>query len=55
MEKINADHSLLDYKLAYLAELSGFSSYSKFTTAFKSVLGKTPSQYIEEIRSEISI
>ncbi len=55
LEKINADHSLLDYKLAYLAELSGFSSHSKFTTAFKSVMGKTPSQYIEEIRSEISI
>ncbi len=55
LEKINTDHTLLDYKLAYLAELSGFSSHSKFTTAFKSVMGKTPSQYIEEIRSEVSI
>ncbi len=52
LEQVAIDPALLDYKLAYLAELSGFSSHSKFTTAFKSVIGKTPSQYIDELRKE---
>ncbi|MVZ67046.1 helix-turn-helix domain-containing protein [Sphingobacterium sp. DK4209] len=52
LERIASDPAFLDYKLAYLAELSGFSSHSKFTTAFKSVIGKTPSQYIDELRKE---
>ena len=41
---------LWDYKLSYLAEMSGFTSHSKFTIAFKSVVGVTPSQFIENLK-----
>ncbi|MVZ64139.1 helix-turn-helix domain-containing protein [Sphingobacterium humi] len=51
IDRIAEDSSLLEYKLAYLAEMAGFSSHSKFTIAFKSVMGKTPSQYIDTLKS----
>ncbi|RXM52850.1 hypothetical protein BOQ60_26210, partial [Chryseobacterium sp. CH1] len=34
---------------SYLAEYSGFSSHSAFTTVFKSVTGMSPNVYIQEI------
>jgi len=52
LERIASDSAFADYKLAYMAEISGFSSHSKLTTAFKSVTGKTPSQYFSELRKE---
>jgi YesN/AraC family two-component response regulator len=39
----------LNYKVSYLAEYSGFSSHSTFTTVFKSVTGMSPNTYIQEI------
>ncbi len=39
----------LNYKVSYLAEYSGFSSHSAFTTVFKSVTGMSPNAYIQEI------
>ncbi|WP_228424287.1 helix-turn-helix domain-containing protein [Chryseobacterium geocarposphaerae] len=39
----------LNYKVSYLAEYSGFSSHSTFTTVFKSVTGMSPNAYIQEI------
>lgn len=40
---------LLDYKLSQIAALAGFSSHSKFAAAFKTVVGLTPSNYIENL------
>ncbi|REC79605.1 AraC family transcriptional regulator [Chryseobacterium elymi] len=39
----------LNYKVSYLAEYSGFSSHSAFTTVFKSITGMSPNVYIQEI------
>lgn len=41
--------TFLNYKVSYLAEYSGFSSHSSFTTVFKSVTGMSPNAYIQEI------
>ena len=46
---LKTDPSYLNYKVSYLAEFSGFSSHSAFTTVFKSVTGMSPNAYIQEI------
>lgn len=53
IRELSENQVMLDYKLSYLAEFSGFSSHSKFTMAFKAVVGIPPSQYIENKRNEI--
>ncbi|RLZ07331.1 AraC family transcriptional regulator [Faecalibacter macacae] len=39
----------LNYKVSYLAEVSGFSSHSSFTTVFKSITGMSPNVYIQQL------
>jgi AraC-like DNA-binding protein len=46
---LRTDPIYLNYKVSYLAEYSGFSSHSAFTTVFKSVTGMSPNAYIQEI------
>lgn len=46
---LRTDPAFLNYKVSYLAEYSGFSSHSAFTTVFKSVTGMSPNAYIQEI------
>lgn len=46
---LKTDPTFLNYKVSYLAEYSGFSSHSAFTTVFKSVTGMSPNAYIQEI------
>ncbi|WP_312393702.1 helix-turn-helix domain-containing protein [Chryseobacterium sp.] len=46
---LKSNPSYLNYKVSYLAEISGFSSHSAFTTVFKSVTGMSPNVYIQEI------
>lgn len=46
---LKTDPTYLHYKVSYLAEYSGFSSHSAFTTVFKSVTGMSPNAYIQEI------
>ncbi len=46
---LRTDSVYLNYKVSYLAEYSGFSSHSAFTTVFKSVTGMSPNVYIQEI------
>ncbi|GAA5085889.1 hypothetical protein GCM10023210_07130 [Chryseobacterium ginsengisoli] len=46
---LKTDSTYLNYKVSYLAEYSGFSSHSAFTTIFKSVTGMSPNAYIQEI------
>lgn len=53
IDQLKENEIMLDYKLSYLADLAGFSSHSKFTMAFKSVVGMPPSQYMEDLRDLI--
>lgn len=46
---LKSNPTYLNYKVSYLAEISGFSSHSAFTTIFKSVTGMSPNVYIQEI------
>ena len=47
-EKIHNNPEYLAYKISYLAEMTGFTSHSTFTTVFKSVTGMSPSTFIRE-------
>ncbi|PVW16428.1 helix-turn-helix transcriptional regulator [Marixanthomonas spongiae] len=47
IEKLRTDPVYLNYKISYLAEESGFSSHSSFTTVFKSVTGVSPTKFME--------
>ena len=49
VQLLRNDSTFLNYKVSYLAEYSGFSSHSAFTTVFKSVTGMSPNAYIQEI------
>lgn len=49
VQLLKNDPVFLNYKVSYLAEYSGFSSHSAFTTVFKSVTGMSPNAYIQEI------
>ena len=49
VQLLRNDSAFLNYKVSYLAEYSGFSSHSAFTTVFKSVTGMSPNAYIQEI------
>lgn len=51
--RIKADSSLLDYKLAHLADLSGFTNLSKFSIAFKAETGLPPSAFVHFTRKEL--
>ncbi len=42
----------LNYKVSYLAEISGFSSHSSFTTVFKAITGMSPNTFIQQINQK---
>lgn len=50
--KLLTDDQYLLYKISYLAEEAGFSSYSKFSALFKEIKGITPSVFIKKLRGE---
>ena len=52
VDVLRNDTQVLDYKLSYIADMAGFSSHSMFTLAFKSNMGMTPSQFIENLKKE---
>lgn len=45
----------LNYKVSYLAEISGFSSHSAFSVVFRSISGLSPNQFIEFLKKEKSL
>jgi len=47
IEKLKTESVYLNYKISYLAEESGFSSHSSFTTVFKSVTGISPTKFLD--------
>lgn len=53
LNKLQKDPKYLDYKISYLAEESGFSSHSKFSSEFKRVVGMSPSVFIKQLKSDV--
>jgi AraC-like DNA-binding protein len=52
IQKLKEDSNYLDYKISYMADESGFSSHSSFTSVFKKITGMKPSTFIEFLRKE---
>ncbi|MCG2611731.1 helix-turn-helix domain-containing protein [Flavobacterium sp. SM15] len=52
VEKLKSDPNFMNYKISYLAEVSGFSSHSSFATVFKSITGITPITFIDLLKNE---
>jgi YesN/AraC family two-component response regulator len=48
IERVERDPELLNVKFSILAESAGFSSISKFSSVFKSVMGVPPSEYFQK-------
>ncbi|MPS74900.1 MAG: helix-turn-helix domain-containing protein [Chryseobacterium sp.] len=55
INKLRNEPSFLNYKISYLAEESGFSSHTSFSTVFKTVTGISPKEFISFIKKELSI
>lgn len=49
---LKEDAALLDYKLSHLADISGFSTPSKFSIAFKNEMGVPPSAFVHLLKIE---
>ena len=54
IDKLTNEHNFCNYKISYLAELSGFSSHSSFATVFKSITGVSPIVFIDLLKNEKS-
>ncbi len=52
IEKLKNDPVYLQYKISHLADISGFSSHSAFATVFKSVIGISPTTFINILRNK---
>ncbi|MVZ67058.1 helix-turn-helix domain-containing protein [Sphingobacterium sp. DK4209] len=52
IERIKNEPKFEQYKISYLAEVSGFSSHSIFSKAFKKSTGVTPSQFLDYLKGE---
>lgn len=46
--KIATDPEYRKFKISYLAEVSGFSTYTNFTNVFKNTTGMSPSSFLKE-------
>lgn len=55
LKKLVEEEEYLKYKIAYLAEESGFSSHSRFSAAFKQITGTTPSSFIDNRKKELKL
>ncbi len=54
VDKLQNDLNYRQYKLTYLAEEAGFSSYNTFSIHFKRIMGISPSQYLKLIAVEVA-
>lgn len=54
-EKLKSNPTYLNYKVSYLADECGFSSHSSFTTVFKTIVGVSPSTFVEFLKEEKEI
>lgn len=53
IDKLQSNPEYLEYKLSYIADEFGFSSHSKFTSVFKSVVGLSPSVFISHLKRDV--
>lgn len=49
VDKLRTEPEYLNYKISYLAEVSGFSSHSKFSADFKRIVQLSPSEFIDSL------
>ena len=54
INKLRNEPAFLNYKISYLAEESGFTSHTSFSTVFKTVTGIPPKEFINFIKKELS-
>ena len=52
MNEIREHPELADYKMSYLADMSGFASLSKFSVSFKKISGMPPSVFMHIVKTE---
>ncbi len=52
IEKLKNDTNYINYKISFLADESGFSSHSNFTTVFKGIVGMSPATFINLLKIE---
>lgn len=52
IEKLKNDTNYINYKISFLADESGFSSHSNFTTVFKGIVGMSPVTFINLLKEE---
>ena len=52
VNQLIVNQQLSKFKLDYLAEISGFSSHSRFTNVFKKEVGITPSEFLKKLKSK---
>lgn len=52
IRKLNDTREYRHYKISTLAEEAGYSSHSKFATIFKSIVGMSPSLYIQHLEEK---
>lgn len=52
IQKLKSDPNFRNYKISHLSKKCGFSSHSKFSSAFKTVTGKSPSIFLNELNIE---
>ena len=55
INKLRNEPAFLNYKISYLAEESGFTSHTSFSTVFKAVTGIPPKEFISFIKKEVSL
>lgn len=51
IEKLQTDEKVLNTKVSFLANDFGFNSHSSFSTLFTQYVGKSPSDYIKELKA----
>lgn len=52
VEKLSNNPEYLKYKISHLADESGFSSHSAFTSVFKQIMGISPSVFIRLLKDD---
>lgn len=53
IDQFEKSPKLLDFKLSHLADMAGFVSLSKFSIAFKMVMGMPPSAFVHLLKKEL--
>lgn len=52
VDKLKNNPEYLEYKIAYLAKESGFTTHSRFSAVFKEITGESPSEFIKKQQDE---